>query len=196
MNLQTLTGNRVVGCGRGFHHAHARRGGDLRGGRGKNGRSVQARTPRIGPAHRLMRGSDARTRMASRRGKVMLSHGQTSPLRRISFRKSKRRKNFKATSSRSPRISNSARAPSRPPSTTPCQNAKPAEMNRKAFTVLMNGDSHTFDSLECAIQRLAPTCSHCECRIIGHGVEGHGSIFCSAHCAGQNGETALRDRSP
>jgi hypothetical protein len=64
----------------------------------------------------------------------------------------------------------------------------------KAFTVTMNGESHTFDSFECAIQRLAPACEHCECRIIGHGVEANGRIYCCAHCAQHEGHTALRDR--
>jgi hypothetical protein len=32
----------------------------------------------------------------------------------------------------------------------------------KAFSVRMaGGDSHVFDSFECAIQRLAPSCEHC-----------------------------------
>ena len=53
----------------------------------------------------------------------------------------------------------------------------------KAFTVTMAGRKQTFDSFECAIHALAPTCDHCGCRVIGHGVEAGGSIFCSAHCA-------------
>ena len=31
----------------------------------------------------------------------------------------------------------------------------------KAFTVTMNGKTHTFDAFECAIHMLAPTCAHC-----------------------------------
>jgi hypothetical protein len=41
----------------------------------------------------------------------------------------------------------------------------------------------TFDSFECAIQKMAPVCVHCRCRIIGHGVEHGDRIFCCAHCA-------------
>jgi hypothetical protein len=41
----------------------------------------------------------------------------------------------------------------------------------KSFTVTKAGESHTFDSFECAIHALAPHCAHCDCRIIGHGVE-------------------------
>ncbi|MBE2287045.1 MAG: hypothetical protein IAE77_26550 [Prosthecobacter sp.] len=53
----------------------------------------------------------------------------------------------------------------------------------KAFTVTLNDEAHTFDSFECAIQRLAPVCGHCQCRIIGHGFETDGRIYCCEHCA-------------
>jgi len=65
----------------------------------------------------------------------------------------------------------------------------------KSFQVVMSGKQRTFDSFECAIQALAPTCSHCHCRVIGHGVEQSGTIFCCAHCAKQSGARELRDRS-
>lgn len=65
----------------------------------------------------------------------------------------------------------------------------------KAFTVTLGGETYTFDSFECAIHRLAPTCAHCECRILGHGVEASGNIYCCAHCASHAGETGLRDRA-
>lgn len=47
----------------------------------------------------------------------------------------------------------------------------------------VSGDVHVFDSFECAIQRLAPMCENCNCRIIGHGVEVEGRFYCCAHCA-------------
>src|SRR5689334_10962563 len=53
----------------------------------------------------------------------------------------------------------------------------------KPLEIVVNGISHYFDSFECAIHALAPKCEHCGCRIIGHGVEAAGSIFCCAHCA-------------
>jgi hypothetical protein len=65
----------------------------------------------------------------------------------------------------------------------------------KAFTVTVDGASHTFDSFECAIARLAPTCSHCGCRIIGHGVEVKSTIYCCANCANHNGSRQVRDRA-
>lgn len=65
----------------------------------------------------------------------------------------------------------------------------------KAFQVTMGGESHTFDSFECAIQLLAPVCTHCGCRIIGHGVEADGSFFCCASCAKLGGVSEVRDRA-
>lgn len=65
----------------------------------------------------------------------------------------------------------------------------------KAFEVLMDGKRYTFDSFECAIHRLAPTCAHCACRIVGHGLEAAGAMYCCAHCAEESGENRLRDRA-
>jgi len=65
----------------------------------------------------------------------------------------------------------------------------------KAFEVVMADESHTFDSFECAIQALASSCSHCGCRILGHGVEVDGTMYCCAHCAGQHGARKVRDRA-
>jgi hypothetical protein len=66
----------------------------------------------------------------------------------------------------------------------------------RAFTVTMpDGEGHVFDSFECAIQALAPTCSNCGVRVIGHGVESDGSIFCCAHCAEASGVGGIADRS-
>jgi hypothetical protein len=64
----------------------------------------------------------------------------------------------------------------------------------KAFSVEREGESHTFDSFECAIHAMAPTCEHCGCRIIGHGVEANGAIFCCAHCAHEKGVSGAADR--
>ncbi len=65
----------------------------------------------------------------------------------------------------------------------------------KAFTVVMDKKEFTFDCFECAIQELAPRCAHCGCRVIGHGVEEDGIIFCCAHCAKHEGVTELCDRA-
>lgn len=65
----------------------------------------------------------------------------------------------------------------------------------KAFEVRLAGQAHTFDSFECAIHALAPTCAHCGCKIIGHGVEAKGRFYCCAHCAHQVGIGGLRDRA-
>ncbi|WP_159586543.1 hypothetical protein [Chelativorans xinjiangense] len=65
----------------------------------------------------------------------------------------------------------------------------------KAFKVEMSGEMHIFDSFECAIHALAPRCSHCGCRVVGHGVEKGDVIFCCAHCAAQEGAEGLKDRA-
>jgi hypothetical protein len=65
----------------------------------------------------------------------------------------------------------------------------------KSFQVLKNGRTWTFDSFECAIQAVAPTCAHCDCRIVGHGVEKGGTFYCCVHCAAQEGVKELRDRA-
>ncbi len=64
----------------------------------------------------------------------------------------------------------------------------------KSFQVSRDGQTWTFDSFECAIQKVAPTCPHCQVRIIGHGVEKGGAIYCCAHCAEQEGVHGLQDR--
>ena len=64
----------------------------------------------------------------------------------------------------------------------------------KAFQVVMGGASHTFDSFECAIHALAPTCGHCGIRVVGHGLEAQGRIFCCDHCAESSGVHGLKDR--
>jgi hypothetical protein len=58
-----------------------------------------------------------------------------------------------------------------------------------------SGETHVFDSFECAVHRLAPVCEHCHCKIIGHGVEVSGRFFCCAHCARMADDqgTQLRD---
>ena len=64
----------------------------------------------------------------------------------------------------------------------------------KAFTVTKGDRAYTFDSFECAIHALAPTCDHCGCKGIGHGVEQDDVIFCCANCAKQAGVDGLKDR--
>jgi hypothetical protein len=65
----------------------------------------------------------------------------------------------------------------------------------KAFRVTTSdGQSHTFDSFECAIHVLAPSCAHCQCRILGHGMEHDGDFYCCAHCAQESGVRGVEDR--
>jgi hypothetical protein len=66
----------------------------------------------------------------------------------------------------------------------------------KAFELTIGGTTHVFDSLQCAIQLLAPRCAHCKVPIIGHGLEARGQYFCCAHCARQVGIKEVTDRAP
>ena len=65
----------------------------------------------------------------------------------------------------------------------------------KAFQVTKGGKSYTFDSFECAIHKLASSCEHCKMKIIGHGLEADGRMFCCDHCAEESGVKGLRDRA-
>jgi hypothetical protein len=64
----------------------------------------------------------------------------------------------------------------------------------KTMEITREGETHTFDSFECAIHGMAPTCNHCGCRVIGHGIEAGGSVYCCAHCAEKEGVEGARDR--
>jgi hypothetical protein len=50
------------------------------------------------------------------------------------------------------------------------------------IVVIKDGKRHTFDSIECMIQALAPVCFHCGSRIIGHRAETQGR-YCCVNCA-------------
>ena len=65
----------------------------------------------------------------------------------------------------------------------------------KTFQVVQGGKTHTFDSFECAIHVIAPNCPHCGCKIVGHGVEENGNIYCCANCARAQGAHDLQDRA-
>ncbi|HVL81644.1 MAG TPA: hypothetical protein VM840_08640 [Actinomycetota bacterium] len=63
----------------------------------------------------------------------------------------------------------------------------------RSFEVRIDGETHTFDSFECAIHKLAPTCETCGVRIVGHGMEDGERVFCCAHCAHASGVTSVSD---
>ena len=65
----------------------------------------------------------------------------------------------------------------------------------KSFEIHYGEQRYTFDSFECAIHLLAPQCAHCQCRIIGHGLETETKLYCCAHCAKIAGSQRLQDRS-
>lgn len=64
----------------------------------------------------------------------------------------------------------------------------------KLFEIKFNGKNYFFDCFECAIQKLAPCCAHCNCKIIGHGVENSNVFYCCANCAREEGGNILKDR--
>lgn len=63
----------------------------------------------------------------------------------------------------------------------------------RSIGVTVDGQTHLFDSFECAIHALAPTCVRCGIRIVGHGVESGIHIYCSANCARAAGARGLVD---
>lgn len=65
----------------------------------------------------------------------------------------------------------------------------------KAFTITQGDRTGTFDAFECAIHAMAPACAHCGCKVIGHGVEQDGTIYCCASCARHSGAGELKDRA-
>ena len=62
-----------------------------------------------------------------------------------------------------------------------------------SFEAVAAGNRHVFDSFECAIQKLAPICAHCGCRVIGHGTEANGTFYCCAYCARLKGAKGVAD---
>jgi hypothetical protein len=64
----------------------------------------------------------------------------------------------------------------------------------KTLQITRDGETHVFDSFECAIAALAPTCAHCGVKVVGHGIEAGDRVFCCAHCAGAEGVEGASDR--
>ncbi|MFW2513380.1 hypothetical protein ACNI3K_06345 [Demequina sp. SO4-13] len=65
----------------------------------------------------------------------------------------------------------------------------------KAFDIVRGDHRATYDSFECAIHGEAPSCAHCGCKVLGHGVETPTAMYCCAHCARvTEGAEELRDR--
>jgi hypothetical protein len=68
--------------------------------------------------------------------------------------------------------------------------------NHATWTIEVREPGHdllTFDSFECAIDRLAPRCAHCGCRVVGHPREADGMLFCCDHCATSRPEPSMAD---
>lgn len=67
-------------------------------------------------------------------------------------------------------------------------------MYDKCMEIKKDGNTYLFDCFECAIQKLAPNCQNCDCKIIGHGVEESGTFYCCASCAKAGGSSGFVDR--
>ncbi|HYY21391.1 MAG TPA: hypothetical protein VE780_05880 [Thermoleophilaceae bacterium] len=68
------------------------------------------------------------------------------------------------------------------------------EYDKMLEVSMAGGEQRVFDSFECAIHALAPTCAHCGCRVVGHGIEAGETIYCCAHCAREAGADGAVDR--
>lgn len=68
------------------------------------------------------------------------------------------------------------------------------EYDRAFEVITADGARYTFDSIECAVHKIAPTCEHCGCRILGHGIQADAAMFCCASCARHSGHDEARDR--
>ena len=65
----------------------------------------------------------------------------------------------------------------------------------KSFDVLTaDGQRFTFVSMECAAYS-SPSCAHCGCLILGHGIEDGSSMYCCAHCARGSGNDEAVDNT-
>lgn len=50
-----------------------------------------------------------------------------------------------------------------------------------------DGQTVTFDSIECTARKIAPTCAQCGVLVLGHGVKYGRAVFCCNHCARGHG---------
>lgn len=65
----------------------------------------------------------------------------------------------------------------------------------KLIEITIGGKTNLFDCFECAIHALAPKCTCCGIKVIGHGSEVDNSVYCSAHCARKQGQYGITDRA-
>jgi hypothetical protein len=55
--------------------------------------------------------------------------------------------------------------------------------DERCFAVHLGGKRHVFDSFECAMRGLLPTCPLCGNPLLGPGVEVEDQLYCSQSCA-------------
>lgn len=64
----------------------------------------------------------------------------------------------------------------------------------KRFTVTLGSRAGAFNAFDCAIDAFAPRGAHCDCTVIGHGIETADGISCGAYCARHVGVHGEVDR--
>ena len=58
------------------------------------------------------------------------------------------------------------------------------KVQERCFEVHLGGERHVFDSFECAILALMPTCSSCGSLLLSPGIQFENRLYCSYACAG------------
>jgi hypothetical protein len=68
---------------------------------------------------------------------------------------------------------------------TGCTGCEVCGKNSECFEVYLGSVKHIFDSFECAMSAMLPTCAYCRCQIIGEVIQLGNAIFCSYGCANE-----------
>jgi hypothetical protein len=58
-----------------------------------------------------------------------------------------------------------------------------------------DGNEYDFDSIECAAAAVAPRCAHCDCTVLGHGIQADSAVYCCANCARHANVDNVRDNA-
>lgn len=77
---------------------------------------------------------------------------------------------------------------------TPCEIC--GNKSTKCFEVRLGGETHIFDSFECAMRALSTRCGYCNTQIRGHSVVLGKKIYCSYQCANDDHNREHEKRVP
>ena len=56
----------------------------------------------------------------------------------------------------------------------------------KCFEIRLGGNTHVFDSFECAMRALTPRCGYCGCHLVGDAIVLGNTVYCSYECANED----------